>query len=346
VGVVVVCAVAEGAARRRTAPRKKEQRGSDTVVAEVNGEAITALQVDQLVVLKLLDEKFAEQMDALTREERDAFAKRSREEALEALIDQRLVRQEARKRREELPNLKAEVDYYLKDHMKRLERELGLAKLERELSKRDKSIREYRKEQREFLLQTRFLYRVVYSKVYVRPSEIHGYYLDHPSEFRVKIPLRFQQIWFHSIDFGTPEKAGEAAREARKALAEGASFMALWKKHSFDRDTAKVPGSEKKYPGFDSVKADLRGTLEKLEEGEVSEVLKFGGGWRLVRLVSRPRTKVTPFEEVQAEIKQKLMARKRAVAREAYLRKLRGKAFIRYFGGEADVQGPRSKVQG
>lgn len=320
------------------APAPGRADSSDTVLAQVNDEPITAFQVDQFLLLKLLDQEFTRKATGLTTEERENYVQKSRRETLDQLIDQRLILQEAKKQEETQPLLKEEVDYFLKQHMKKLEDELGMATLERELSRRNKSIRDYRKEQRETILQQRFLYNTLFSKLSVGPAEILGYYQDHPAEFSAKLPLTYRQIWFHSVDFGTEEKAREAAEDAIRKLAAGEDFAALWKQCSYDRDSARYPGGLRSYPDFSAISKDLADVLSGMEPGAVSKPMAYEGGFRVLKLEQKPGTKTTPFAAVQDQIENTLMSRKRAAAREQYVIGLRKKAFIRYFQADDTAQ--------
>ena len=314
--------------------KRSDTTSRERVVAQVNDESITNFQVEEFHGLKLLDEEFRRKLIQTPFEERERFVAKTKTEALDELIDQNLLLQEAEKLVEMQPFLKDEIEFYLKQHMKRLEKRLGLATLQKALKKRDKSVNEYKKEQRKYLTQTVFLERKIYGNVYVSPNEIKGYYDSFPKEFSRKVSLRYRQIWIHQDDdeTGTLEKAKALAMEIRKKLTAGADFSKLWERYSYDRFSDKNKGGLREAPDYAKISPALADELKKIPERQLSEVLPHGTkGWRILWVESQPRSFKIGFEESQQTILRKLRARKRREERVKLVKKLREKAYIRYF---------------
>lgn len=338
--LIAVClrpaAAADASAAPAAAPAAPATSGTasskNKVLAQVNDEAVTAYQVDEFVFFRDLANVYGTGAKGMAPKDAATAAEEKRE-ALDELIDQMLLLQEAKRVESKDDRFKAEIEFYLKKHMKRLETELGLAKLQKTLGQRNRSIRDYRKDARDRIRKDLFLERKVYDNVHVRPSEILAFYEEHKKDYERTYELRFRQIWFHKGDYDEElQKARNKADEVRQALLKGADFVKEWQQCSYDRDFKKESGGLQSPRQYASVAdKNLRALLEKLPEGAVSDVLPYTNGWRLIKVETKPHTEIGSFESVQEDIKRKLDARKRIQARQAYVKQLREKSFVRYF---------------
>src|SRR2546422_9390983 len=85
-------------------------------------------------------------------------------------------------------------------------------------------------------------------------------------------------------------------------LVKGANFEELSKKYSQDREVGSKCGFAR-YISKGQVEKSLETALFALKPGQVSDVVKSVFGFHILRVRDR---KVTPFEEVQDKIRQKL----------------------------------------
>jgi len=98
------------------------------------------------------------------------------------------------------------------------------------------------------------------------------------------------------------EEAEKKARDIRAKLQKGASFEELAKQYSQDRETGPKGG----FAGYISkgqVEKSIETALFAMKPGEISNVVGSVFGFHILRLRER---KVSPFEEVQDKIRQKL----------------------------------------
>ena len=105
----------------------------------------------------------------------------------------------------------------------------------------------------------------------------------------------------------TEEQAKEKANDVEKKLAAGGDFQALARSESDNQTAAKgcdlgtVPINDPQV----NIPAEVKAAVNKLQPGQVSEPIRIGGQFLIVKLDSR---EVAPFEKAKPEIEKKLAA--------------------------------------
>ena len=72
---------------------------------------------------------------------------------------------------------------------------------------------------------------------------------------------------------------------------------------------------------------NLEQAVEKLKPGETTQWINIQNGWYLLKLEDKKESRLKPFEEVKAEIENKLFAEQKQTKLEEFLKKLRGKSY-------------------
>jgi len=293
----------------------------DTVVAVVNDEIITSTEVRQLI-----EPIVAELKKKYKGAELERMIARQWREALDRLIDKKLLAQEGRKalERHEIESALVEqtVDSIVKDL---IDKAGSLLQLKKMLAKTGETLEERRERTRESLLIEAMIRRNVDAWVHVSPKEVRDYYRRHIKDYTREKEVKTRHIFIPFSQYESKEKARKLAELVMEKLKKGASFESLAKQYSSGAH-AKEGGlwDFMKRPAF----KDLDDVIFNLKAGEVSGIVETSRGYHIVKAEAvRPARRI-PFEEVQDEIYNKLYTERRAKRYREYLKKLREKAYI------------------
>ncbi len=160
------------------------------------------------------------------------------------------------------------------------------------------------------------------------PSGFHIIKLEgkRDSEQKMIDEVKAQHIMARVSELVTPEDAMRTINEVYEKLQQGEDFAKLAEKYSDDHASAPLGGDmgwfQPRQYGERFAKA-----LESLKEGEYSKPFQTQAGWHIVKLNGKRKSDVTEeFKRQQA--REALLQRKIAEEREAWLRQIRGEAFV------------------
>ncbi len=269
----------------------------NAIVAIVNNEAITKLDVDGLVL------EFCRDAPNLTADELRARW----EEAREALIENRLLVQEARRRQIEVPP--EEVN----EEIARLKK-AGINAEER------------RDVVRENLMVGRLLASLQSARA-ISPDEVADYYEKHREDFLLREQRQVLLIAVQAADFGG-EKAAAArkAQEIVEALRKGEDFAALARRHS--KGPAADRGGDQGWMKKGSLIPALDDVVFRLKPGEFSGPVEVPDGYVVVKVAGvRPASQLS-LAEARPEIERQLQAAERKRRRAQLIERLRNEATV------------------
>ncbi len=283
-----------GAAERL---EREPQAITNTIVAIVNNEPITKLDVDGLVA-----DLYRETPNLTPDELRATW-----EKAREALIENRLLVQEARRRQVEVPpdEVNAEVE--------RLEKAGIKAESRRDVI-------------RENLLVARLL-ASLYSARAISPDEVADYYEKHQADFVLREQRQVLLLVLRASDFGGDKAAlRKKADEMVEALKKGEDFGLLAKRHS--KGPAADKGGDQGWVKKGSLIPALDDVVFRLKAGEFGGPVEFDDSLMLVKVAGvRPASRQSLAEARQA-IERQLQADHRQRRREQFIERLRNEASI------------------
>jgi hypothetical protein len=146
------------------------------------------------------------------------------------------------------------------------------------------------------------------------------YYTDHPDEFD---QVNLSAIFVAFAPPGTPagnaqvspkteQQASDKANDIEKKLKAGGDFAAIARTDSDNQGSGSKGGVLGTFNmGDTQIPPELRTVIGKLQPGQISEPVRVGGAFLIVRLDGR---KKVPFEEAQASIIQKMKTEKSQTA--------------------------------
>jgi len=252
------------------------------------------------------------------------------ENAINELIDRKILVQEANKLLAENPDLSQQIEKSVDSFVKGAVDQVGSVYKFYELAnKQGINPLKKRAELKDDLLIEEIMRQNVYRKIIITPKGIKRYYQDHIDEFSMKGSMSFRHILIKFSSYNSDEEPKVAAEELLNRLKNGEEFETLAKEHS--RGPHAGRGG---LWGFDEVKGfrkDLVAAISHLKEGEISHVIKSSLGYHIFKIEEIIQTQTLSFMKVQDEIRNTLFREEFVKQKKKYLKKLRRNVVIKRY---------------
>jgi parvulin-like peptidyl-prolyl isomerase len=291
----------------------------------VNGEIITEfdIQTRAYEAFRLAAQKYsASRLEAKKQE--------IIQNAIDELIDRKILVQEAKKLLVENPELSEQIEKGVDAFVKGAVDQVGsIYKFYELANKQGINPLKKRAELKDDLLIEEIMRANVYRKIVVTPKGIKRYYQDHIDEFSMKGSMSFRHILIKLSSYDSDEEAKAAADDLLNKLKDGEEFETLAKEHS--RGPHAGRGG---LWGFDEVKGfrkDLVAAISHLKEGETSHVIKSSLGFHIFKIEEIIQAQTLSFMKVQEEIRNTLFREKFVKQKKKYLKKLRRNVVIKRY---------------
>ncbi len=291
----------------------------------VNGEIITEFDIQKRAyeAFRLAGQKYSKA--ALESKKQEII-----ENAIDELIDRKILVQEAKKLLAANPELSEQIEKNVDSFVKGAVDQVGSVYKFYELAnKQGINPLQKRAELRDDLLVEEIMRENVYRKIIVTPKGIKRYYKDHIDEFSMKGSMSFRHILIKRSSYNSDEEPKAAAEDLLNRLKNGEDFETLAKEYS------RGPHADKGgLWGFDDVKGfrkDLVAAISHLKEGEISPVIKSSLGYHIFKIEEVLQAQTLSFMKVQDEIRNTLFREQFVKQKRKYLKKLRKNVVIKRY---------------
>lgn len=292
----------------------------DRIVALVNSEIITLSELEQM------GKPFYDQVrETSTAGEREEKMKKARMRVLESLIENKLLEEEMKKRKIEVPE--RDVDAAIQDVLKSAK--LTENDMKKALGREGMTLSSYRQKVRDELGKMRLISREIKSKIVIEEKELREYYRENQEKFTDPLEVKIQQIFFPVPEKSSREETAAVQREAQAILErvrKGEDFAELAKKHS--RGPEAGEGGVLGYFKHRELMPELEEAGFKLGPGETSGLVRSPAGFHILRVLERKGGEPRPFAEVQFKIREELSAAETRKKFEQWMKELKSKAYI------------------
>ncbi len=292
--------------------RPQSRATAEDVAARVNGVEITISEVDRLVEQQL--RASAQQGQAPPTPAELAAA---RLQVLEGLITQEALYQKA----ERLGLLPTEEEII--QGVQQFKRERGLSEegFQRTLRELGQTEEQFRREIRRQLAIRKLFDREVTPRITVTDREIEEFYKANKAQFVERRGFALSRILVTPERDNVPDDAigAEAAerkiREIHEQLRRGADFATVAARRSEDPLTAARGGEWGFFPETtEQFPEALRARLLAMREGDITEPIRIGNAWLILKLVRRiQRDRELTLDEVRAQIAEELRGQREQV---------------------------------
>lgn len=299
----------------------------DEVVAQVNDDVIT---------LSMLKRETKDRIEALKQSgktEQQAIEEVSKRqpELIAILINEKLLLQ----RGKEL-DLAGEIEAEVNRRMLQIAQDQGITtiqKLEEAMRQNGLVPEDVRRTMRSEMMKQAVLQQEVDRRIYLGFSseEVKKYFDTHPDKFRKPESVKLSEIYL--VTTGKDDAAVKArAQDLVRQIRAGADFGALAAANSErEKNGQRTAPQDKGSVGeFDvpNLRDDLVAALKDVRVGGVTEPIKAGDGYQILRVDGRTPAGSTPtFNDDR--VRQAMLGEHQGKEREEYLQKLRNDAFIK-----------------
>lgn len=287
------------------------------VVAEVNDDIITSQELDQI-----LRPLYAKYKSVYSGEELEKHVREARKNAIEQLIERKLVLQEAKKK-----NIQVDT--------KDVETKLGQIKSKFDseeefyyaLEKEGMTVDQLRENIHEQLLVRTLTRQEVTRSISVSPKEVDDYYKKHIDDYSEPEMVQIGQIL---VKKGKDTAAArKKIEEAQAKLKNGASFEAVAKEYS-EGPYAKEGGNLPFYAKGDLLK-EIEDAAFSLSVGQNSGIIESSLGFHLIILKAKKEPHVRSLTEVWSEVEEVIYQKEIEVVHKKWVTRLKSKAHIQIY---------------
>lgn len=297
-------------------PKGAQARLVDRVVAVVNNDIVKLSELDMAITPYLRDIK-AQQLDP--EKEQEVIFK-IREEAINGLVERKLVDQETQRLGIKLDE--KDLDSYIeqiKQENKMTDEDVQMA-----LKAQGITMETFRKGQRESLLRARLMEREVASRIVVTTEEIKKFYDENKDRFEGK---NTYHLWTLSVDPKNGEDGRQRLSEARTALAQAATITGVSKK--YESGEPKVDATDLGLWVLSDLAPFYQEKVAVMKQGEVSGVLETENGFVVLYLDSVKKNAGKTMDEASPEIRRILHNKAVNERYKAWAESLKKKAYIK-----------------
>jgi len=171
------------------------------------------------------------------------------------------------------------------------------------------------------ILIARLLQDEINDKVVVGEEEARQYYNENIDEFKTPEVFRVSHIML---------KTEEDAKSVLLELANGRNFEDLARARSIDEPSAKK-GGDIGYFARGQLDPDFEKAATVMKEGDISDVVKTRYGYHVLKLTERKLPSIEKYDDVRERISQNLLAKKKKIAFNELVEKLRNESKIVVF---------------
>ena len=312
---------------RSVVAQEGEMQVIDEVVAQVNDDVIT---------LSMLKREMKERVEALKqggKTEAQALEEVNKKQAelIAILINEALLLQ----RGKEL-DLASDIEAEVNRRFLQIANDQGITtiqKLEEAMRQNGMVPEDVRRTMRAEMMKQAVLQQEVDRRVYLGFStkEIKDYFDAHPDKFRKPEQIKLSEIYIYFT--GKDEAAVRArALELVSQIRAGADFKALAMANSErEKNGQRTAPTDGGYVGefdFPNLREDLVNALKDVKIGGITDPIKTGDGFQILRVDGRTPPAATPtFNDNR--VREAMLGERQTKEREAFVQNLRNEAFIK-----------------
>jgi peptidyl-prolyl cis-trans isomerase SurA len=292
----------------------------DRIVAIVNDEIITLSEL----------ERFRETFYPEGPSKNDWLGKevsllKARRRALLALIDEKLIEQEAERQEITIPEERVErtVDAL------REEQKLTQGQLEMMLNAQGLTYGEYENEVARRLKRVKLINRAIKSKIEIKEEDLERYYQAHIHAYMADASIRISHVLLPFSPNSSSQRENEVlslAQKIKKSAESGHDLGALAQEHA--GTMPGIRGGDLGYFKRGEMIPALEDEAFSLEIGEVGNPVRTPEGIVLIRVTDRKTTQPIPLEEIREKVEMDYYTREVERQYQEWINKLREKAVI------------------
>lgn len=305
----------------------------EQILVKVNGEIFTKTELEarQVAALRQRGQEFDPRTDPTDAQLRKALDEVT-PQIVAAAVDEMLIVQRGR-----------ELGYTLGDEqfnqiVESIKKENKIDTEERwqaALKQENLTMPELRAQLERQMIISRVQQNEVFGKVAVSEDEARQYYQTHQAEFTTPATVTLREIFVAvpTTDGGINVAQDDAAKEK----AAGIRTRVVKNGESFEKLAASLSDAPSRANAgligpinLNDLSAGMQKLVSGMKVGDVSEAIRTGRGYQILKLESETKAEVMPFEQAREKISDRVFTGKRQAEFQKYLAKLRDEAIIEW----------------
>ena len=288
----------------------------DKIVAVVNDEIITQSELEESTLSFIADYQLR-----YGPEEAESKLDDARSDALNRLIEEKLILQEAKRRNVQVND--AEIDGRLQQVKSKFASE---EEFEKAISGSGLTIGKLKDKYRDQLMMAALVNGIIYHNIQISPTQTAAYYYGHKSEFIQpgKAKFRILLLKFKPEQEKTAIKSH--AEELLQRIRSGEDFSILAKQYSEGPNAAD--GGDMGFVTSGETIGQIDEAIFSLEGGQVSEVIETQAGCNIVKVEEKMPEYEFSLEEAKPMIEKRLYEREAELTVREFIDNLKEEAYV------------------
>jgi peptidyl-prolyl cis-trans isomerase SurA len=280
----------------------------DRVIAIVNDDIITLMELEKYVHI----EKHGKFVSV-----NEYFRNIKLLEKIDALIENLLVKQQAKKLKIDVSN--KEIDSIINNIKKQYL--ITEDELKEQLKKDNVNFQDFVEGIRANTLRTRVLSQVISPEVLISDNDLIEFYNKHIADYKEET-YRLRQIFISNNQSNPQDKAMTAYSQ----LNEGKPFELIAKE--FSDDPSGPDGGDIGFVKSEDLIPELRGAIGTLAPGSYTNVVRTPYGFLILKLIETKKGDTIAFEAVKDKIHARMIQEETDKRYKDYINKLRKSSYI------------------
>lgn len=289
----------------------------DKIAAVVNEDIITESELKESMLPFIADYRLRYGEEGLEQKMDEA-----RQDALNRLIEEKLIFQEAKKRKVMVDDF--EIQERLEDVKQRFDSDEEFYKA---ISASGVTIARLKKKYEEQIMMRKLVNGIIASRVSISPTQVTAYYYGNIKDFSMPDMVRFKVLLVKPLDQETLYSARKLAEDILKRIGQGEDFDMLANQFSQGPNTDK--GGDMGYMPAGSTIPEIENAISQLNPGEISNIIETGSGFYIVMVLDKKQAGTVPIIEVSDIIKERLFQRESELTLREFVGKLKEDAYIK-----------------
>ncbi len=288
----------------------------DKIVAVVNDEVITQSEVEESTLSFIADYQLRYGREKAKNKLDDA-----RSDALNRLIEEKLILQEAKRRNIEVSD--AQVEERLQQVKSKFASE---KEFEKAISESELTVEKLKDKYRNQLMMSTLVNGIIYHNIQISPTQIAAYYYGHKREFVQPAKAKFQIILLKFRPEQEKAAIRSLAQEILRRIRSGEDFGMLAKQYSEGPNA--VDGGDMGFVTRGETIKEIDEAIFSLGVGQASEIIETQAGCNIVKVKDRIPEYEFSLAEATPMIKKRLYEREAELTLREFIDKLKEEAYI------------------
>ncbi|MFH0732736.1 MAG: peptidylprolyl isomerase [Candidatus Omnitrophota bacterium] len=288
----------------------------DKIVAIVNDEIITQSELDEFTAAFIADYNLRYGSE-MTQDKLDT----AKNDALNRLIEEKLIMQEANKRNIQVDE--ADIEDAVKSVKTKFESE---EEFDKAISASGLTIDKLRAKYKNQLMIRELVNGIVSHNINVSPTQIAAYYYGHKNEFVQPASVKFSIIVLKFKPDQEKDTVRVFARELLDRINSGEDFSGLATKYS--EGPKADDGGDMGFVSKGTMMKEIDDAIFSLKNNEVSDVIETSAGCNIVKVAEKMQELEFSLKDATARIRERLYEREAELMLREFVDKLKKDAYL------------------